>query len=121
MRYTFKCEKCEVEDIIEKPIAEGPPEQIECLLCGGTMFHQFGTNFILKGDDWPGKTIKQASDRGVEAFEEAQRIRKNEKEVSNEVLAERRKGRQSFREFRKRYPNKVKQYTDGVNRGVKGS
>lgn len=117
--YEFKCEDCKLKDKIERSIKNGPPESLECLICGGTMYQVYNPEILFKGD-WPGKTIKQAGDKGAEAFQEAAKQRRSDQELSNAVLAERRKGRENWKKYQKDHPDKVKRYKKNLGNGVKG-
>lgn len=57
--YDYKCENCEFEKEIVHGMSETP--QISCDLCGGTMHKMIpkSFNFVLKGDGWAGKNIKE--------------------------------------------------------------
>jgi len=124
MIYTLKCDKCGVEELVKAPIQEGPPHDLPCGMCeDGTMYSQFGTNFILKGGGWPGKAIKQEREgqeaRAAEMMQEGKIQRNNRKAISKEVLAERRKGRASWAEYQQKNPEKVKQYRENMTHGIK--
>lgn len=56
--YSYLCEACENSFEMSRPMAEsGDPQP--CPECGGNGKRTIGpTNFILKGDGWPGKNIK---------------------------------------------------------------
>ena len=56
--YSYSCESCGNEFEMSRPMAECSNPQ-PCTECGGNGKRTISaTNFILKGDDWPGKNIK---------------------------------------------------------------
>lgn len=124
MRYVLKCDKCSCEELYEAPIKEGPPQDLPCAHCDdGIMRNQFGTNFVLKGENWPGKEVKKKErrmDKEVECDQERHHQHKNTQSLQDEVLAERRKGRNHYREWRRKHPSKARRYTENLNRGIKG-
>lgn len=124
MRYSFICEDCGIEVKFYRSIKEGPPpegdEARNCPDCGQEMTHDLGgCNFILKGS-WPGKDITRDNERSTTA-ERAERMF-HEHKVANdeakEVLAERRKGTESFKQYEKRNGAKVRRYWDNRKKGI---
>jgi hypothetical protein len=122
MKYTLKCDKCDFEETAMASIHDGPPENLPCAMCKeGTMYNQLGTNFILRGDGWTGKNIKRNNEeKAAEALKEAAKQRRSDQELSNAVLAERRKGRVNWERYQKNHPDKVKRYKENLSRGIKG-
>jgi len=124
MRYEFRCHKCGFIQEINRPIKEGPPEFLVCPICDDKMYNVLGGNFILKGDGWPGKSIKlERTGEDPKAIEKTEKMRdelRAAQELSNEVLAERRKGTRHWREYKKKHPDKVEKYYQNLARGIRG-
>ena len=58
--YTYSCTSCEDDFEMVRPMSESSDPQT-CPECGGVGKRTLTTtNFVLKGDDWPGKNIKIA-------------------------------------------------------------
>jgi predicted nucleic acid-binding Zn ribbon protein len=124
MIYEWKCANCGNTQSFSAPIDVGPPEEMICEECQTQMNRIFSTNVVFKGEGWPGKDIrieKTGEHPGdIEAHEKRTEEKKQEQENSNEVLAERRKGKKSFQEYKKRHPDKVDKYRQALAKGVKG-
>lgn len=120
MIYYFLCD-CGNQLETMASIKVGPPKLVMCTKCGQPMYQDFGTgqNFILKGE-WPGKTIKNTNirERDKDEFflDETTKAQKE----ANEILKERRKGKQSFAEFTKHNHKKVERYRENIKQGIKG-
>jgi hypothetical protein len=59
MIYEYICEKC--KNTIIKEFDTGKAKETIICDCGGVSFRNWGLNFILKGNDWPGKRIKDVN------------------------------------------------------------
>jgi putative FmdB family regulatory protein len=59
--YEFKCHDCEII-IEEEHSMKDAPSETECPSCHETVGRFYGNmNFILKGENWPGKIVKRAN------------------------------------------------------------
>jgi predicted nucleic acid-binding Zn ribbon protein len=123
MQYDYTCE-CGNTQTFTAPIEIGPPEEMICEKCNEQMKRIFTTNFVLRGEHWPSKTLRQEktgeNPEAIEAHEKKTEEQRQEQENSNEVLAARRKGKKSFKEYKRKHPNKVEQYHKSLAKGVKG-
>lgn len=82
--YEFKCNDCEVY-IEEEHAMKDAPSETECPECGKSVGRFYGNmNFILKGEDWPGKIVKRAQGQ-------ASRGKKLGGATLNEVMEDRKK------------------------------
>jgi len=123
MIYYFLCDKCNSELEFSSPISIGPPKNVQCNKCNIDMIHQLGGHFLLYGHGWPGKDLKQndyISGKQKEKTQEKLKQDKDDQKNSNEVIAERRKGRKSYNDFKKRNTSKVDRYKKAMKRGIKG-
>lgn len=124
MRYTFKCHECSNEIIYEASIQDGPPDILLCPECAGDMYNQLSTNVIFKGDGWCDKDLRAQKNgenfASIDKFEKQMDEHKQTKELQNEVLKERRRGRQSFAEYKKHNRSKVEKYRNNLRKGIRG-
>lgn len=121
--YEFKCSECENVEQFRKSIKEGPPKKVICK-CGNEMCQNFCTNFVLKGNGWPGKELKKAnyeSGKSIEKINHDYDEMNRDKRIVNEVTAIRRKGRKARDQFVKDHPQKWKDYIDAVKKGTQPS
>jgi predicted nucleic acid-binding Zn ribbon protein len=128
MRYEFECQKCGNIEEFNRSIKEGPPQLVHCPLCEEIdnefvqMNHVFGTNFILKGDGWPGKDLKAHEHRMGKAKEETDSQLSEDsrnQRVVEEVMSVRRQGRQATDRFKQDNPQKFKDYQDAISKGYR--
>ena len=128
MRYEFTCDVCHGQKEFFKPIAEGPPKKVLCGKCTVIerkkvfMRHEFGANFILKGDGWAGKDLKKReydNDKANADTEAMLQRDKNNKRVVEEVMEVRRQGSEATRRLKKDKPQKVKDYQDAIGQGYR--
>lgn len=123
MIYIFICDDCKLEKEFNRCIKKGPPKKVFCKKCKKKMHQDYSASagFILKGGGWSGKEIKRRNERTSSA-EKAEEFHDNldtaEKE-SEEVLKERRKGKQSFKKYKKHNKEKVKRYYKNMKKGIK--
>ena len=86
------------------------------------MHHVFGGAFILKGDGWPGKSLKSSEYAVGKAKEETdhklQEDARNQR-VVEEVMAVRRKGRAATDRLKQDNPQKFKDYQSAVKSGYR--
>jgi len=127
--YEFKCPRCGNIKEEYASIKDGPPELVLCKLCfeepqchGIFMERVYSCNFVLKGENWPGKEAK-AFDRKMAKSREQDEEQENERRHlatnAQQVIKERRKGRASFKEYKKKNPDKVKDYAKALGQGIK--
>jgi len=123
MKYEYECDECELTDVVDCRMGQAP-ETITCTLCGGTMHRVFSCNFVLHGSDWPSKELRnKRAGENHEVIERDDRRREElykDQELQNEVLAERRKGRESWKTYKRKHPKKVDRYNENLQRGMRG-
>jgi hypothetical protein len=123
MLYEWICPGCENVQTFTAPINIGPPSEMRCKQCGAIMNRQFCTNIVFKGD-FPGKAIKLErsgeNPDAIEILEKKSDEKRQEQAVQNEVLAERRKGRKSWKAYQKRHSAKVERYKKNLANGMEG-
>ena len=121
MFYEFKCKNGHSREYCIS-IKYGPPINVKCD-CGELMSQEFGGNFILKGDNWPGKDLKRREYESKQSIEQIETMISEEdraQRIANEVANIRRQGKNAFKQFKKDNPQKYKDYKDGIKRGIKG-
>ncbi|MHA2032787.1 MAG: hypothetical protein ACW99Q_25735 [Candidatus Kariarchaeaceae archaeon] len=106
---------------MERSIKVGPPiGELSCPTCEIELRHVIGGNFILKGD-WPGKSIKakeiKERENTEKMLDEAERGQKE----ANEVLTERRKGRDHWEGYQRHNKPKVQRVQDNRQKGIKST
>ncbi len=123
MRYVFICDNCELAIEFIRSLKDGPPKEgsddRKCPECSEEMYHDFNCNFILKGD-FPGKMITRDNE-GTTTAEKAEKLFHEDavkKKEGDEVMAERRKGTASFKEYEKHNKIKVKNYWKNRREGT---
>jgi len=61
--YEFKCKDCDIIIEEEHSMKEAPSDT-KCPDCGKTVGRFYGSmNFVLKGNDWPGKIVKRSQNK----------------------------------------------------------
>ncbi|MCK5617416.1 hypothetical protein KAR91_86940 [Candidatus Pacearchaeota archaeon] len=124
MRYVFLCDECMISVEFYRTLKEGPPpeksEERNCPECQNEMRHDFGGNFILKGDGWPGKTITRDNEGTTTSAKAEKMFHKHDvaRKEGDEVLSERRKGTESFKTYEKNNRAKVKRYFENRTQGI---
>lgn len=121
MYYEFKCKNGHLREYCIS-IKYGPPINVKCD-CGESMSQEFGTNFILKGDGWAGKDLKKneyESKQSVEQMENMISEDDRAQRIANEVAEVRRNGKAAVKQFKADNPQKYKEYTQGLKKGIKG-
>lgn len=120
-RYAFECE-CGHEEEFFRPIAEGPPKEVECPGCSGSMYHVMGCNFRLKGDGWPSKDFNKGDRDLVQAREETdaqfEEDSRNQR-IVEDVTKTRRKGRKASDGLKSDNPQKWSDYEDAMKKGYR--
>lgn len=128
MRYEFICDDCGTSKEFQRPMSEGPPKVVICDVCTDSgdkevfMRHEFGGNFILKGDGWAGKDLKQREYKSSESAEQTEHQLNEDnrnQRIVEEVSAERRKGSKASREFQKHNPQKMVDYDAAIKKGYR--
>lgn len=107
-----------------RPIKEGPPKEgsneRKCPECNNEMRHDFGGNFILKGDGWVGKDITRDNEGTTTAAKAEKMFHEQDvaRKEGDEVMAERRKGTESFKSYEKDNKAKVSRYWKNRKEGI---
>lgn len=121
-RYEFKCDCGKVKDII-RPIAEGPPDIMICE-CGKEMGRVFSCEFILRGGGWAGKELRAEkagyTHEDAETMERKRDENRAAQETQDEVLAERRKGKEHYKRYKKNNQSKIEKYRKNLQKGIRG-
>ena len=121
MIYHFSCNDCEITVEINRSMDKGPGKK-RCPECKKTMCQEFGGNFILKGEGFPGKDLNKRKYKAAEAREKNDQEyidQGREQKVVDEVMNVRRKGKKAKEELQKDKPQKWKEYIDASKKGVR--
>jgi len=121
--YQYLCESCDCYTEVFSKIKDGPPAKVDCNNCGGKTHQIFSAGFILKGDNWPGKSLKERDYKSGVAKEEMEDIIANEnrtQRIADEVAQVRRQGKKATRKLKEENPAKYKEYIQGLKKGVRG-
>lgn len=120
MIYHFECEDCEIIEEVQESIQDGPPFLVSCPGCGEKMNQIYGCNFILKGNNWPGKDLKKREYNMTKEKEkmEAQfsEDARNQR-IVEEVTEVRRQGRAAIQKLAEDKPQKLADYHDAFKKG----
>jgi putative FmdB family regulatory protein len=118
--YEFCCDNCGKIMELYRSFKKGPPSTIYCLSCHQKMHQVFNCNFILKGDDWPGKSLKERKYKAAEQREKTDQQFTEDKRndrVVNEVTEVRRKGKKAKKQLQKDNPQKWHDYMNAMQKG----
>lgn len=121
MIYEFVCPSGHKREYCES-IQYGPPKNVICD-CGYKMHQVFSAGFILKGEGWPGKSLKEMDYKSGAAKEEMEDLIANEnreQRIADEVAQVRRQGKKATRKLKEENPAKYKEYIKGLKKGVRG-
>ena len=123
-RYVFICEQCCLQVEFYRSIKEGPPKEgskeRNCPECKEQMWQDMSCNFVLKGGGWPGKEISRDNEGTTTADKAEKMFHEHDvaKKEADEVLSERRKGTESFKEYEKHNKAKVQRYWNNRKKGI---
>lgn len=121
MRYVFICDKCQIDKEIFNPIKVGPPKDVLCNKCGNKMYQDFDGHFVLRGDNWAGKQARRDNNLELSA-EKAEKYLASDsdkRKESKEVIENRRKGKEHFKEWSKHNKKKVERYHNNLKDGIR--
>lgn len=117
--YEYECDNCS-KKIDEFKAADKASEPVICPSCSNKMRRIYSFEFILKGDNWPGKEIQRQRFNERDKNEESMHNDDIAQKEADMVLKERRKGRKNMEEFKKHNPQIIKRYKESLKKGIKG-